>query len=125
LQEFQHEGVLIVQCAVQGYRKTMEDVALVECGTLSKKEITVLGVFDGHSGIEAASFARRKLLGNIEGTKEWKAGDIPGACKVGFLATDEAMRMEGVTSGTTAVVGFVTPTELIVANCGDSRSVLR
>ncbi|CAM9826525.1 unnamed protein product, partial [Discosporangium mesarthrocarpum] len=122
--EFQHKGIAVVQCAVQGWRKKMEDVSLVVCGVPSRKDTMVLAVFDGHSGREAASFAQQELLSHIEGTKEWGKGDIKGACVSGFLATDQAMREAGVCSGTTAVMAFVTPEELIVANCGDSRSVL-
>lgn len=35
------------------------------------------------------------------------------------------MRKSGITSGTTAVLAFLGPDDIIVANCGDSRSVLR
>lgn len=35
------------------------------------------------------------------------------------------MRKSGITSGTTAVLAFLGPEDIIVANCGDSRSVLR
>lgn len=61
----------------------------------------------------------------LQGTDEWKRGDLSGACINGFLSADAAMRSSGVKSGTTAVLALVTPDEIVVANCGDSRSVLR
>lgn len=41
------------------------------------------------------------------------------------MDVDVAMRKAGVQSGTTAVLALLSPDEIVVANCGDSRSVLR
>lgn len=38
LKVFEHGDVEVVQCSVQGWRKTMEDVALVQCG-VSPREV--------------------------------------------------------------------------------------
>ena len=46
-------------------------------------------------------------------------------CIHGFMEADVAMRKAGVQSGTTAVLALIGPDEIVVANCGDSRSVLR
>lgn len=46
-------------------------------------------------------------------------------CIHGFMEADVAMRKAGVQSGTTAVLALLSPDEIVVANCGDSRSVLR
>ncbi len=46
-------------------------------------------------------------------------------CIHGFMDVDVAMRKAGVQSGTTAVLALLNPDEIVVANCGDSRSVLR
>lgn len=46
-------------------------------------------------------------------------------CIHGFMDVDVAMRKAGVQSGTTAVLALLSPDEIVVANCGDSRSVLR
>lgn len=46
-------------------------------------------------------------------------------CINGFMAVDVAMRKCGVQSGTTAVLALISPEDIVVANCGDSRSVLR
>ena len=50
---------------------------------------------------------------------------MSGGCINGFMEADVAMREHGVKSGTTAVLALVSPREIVVANCGDSRSVLR
>lgn len=61
----------------------------------------------------------------VQATGEWGRGDVTSACVNGFMVADAAMRKSGVTSGTTAVLALVSPQEIVVANCGDSRSVLR
>lgn len=58
-------------------------------------------------------------------TDEWVRGDVGKGCIHGFMEADLAMRKAGVQSGTTAVLALVSPDEIVVANCGDSRSVLR
>ncbi|CAM9988271.1 unnamed protein product, partial [Hapterophycus canaliculatus] len=122
---FEYGGVQVAQCAVQGWRKTMEDVALVQFGVSPREDTLALGVFDGHSGGDAAQFAQENLLGHITETDEWKRGDVKAGCIHGFMEADVAMRKHGVQSGTTAVLALLGPDEIVVANCGDSRSVLR
>lgn len=58
-------------------------------------------------------------------TDEWKRGDVGAGCIHGFMEADEAMRKAEVRSGTTAVLALLSPDSIVVANCGDSRSVLR
>ncbi|CAN0378250.1 unnamed protein product, partial [Ectocarpus sp. 12 AP-2014] len=83
-----------------------------------------LGVFDGHSGGDAAQFAQEELIGHIKETDEWRRGDVSTGCINGFMAVDVSMRKCGVQSGTTAVLALIGPEDIVVANCGDSRSVL-
>lgn len=44
----------------------------------------------------------------------------------GFLAFDRELALEDreEKSGSTAVVAFITPTHIIMANCGDSRAMV-
>ncbi|CAN0158372.1 unnamed protein product, partial [Pylaiella littoralis] len=121
---FEYGGVQVAQVAVQGWRKTMEDVALVQYGVSPREDTLALGVFDGHSGGDAARFAQEKLLWHIKETDEWKRGDVGAGCIHGFMEADEAMRKAEVRSGTTAVLALLSPDSIVVANCGDSRSVL-
>ncbi|CAM9536932.1 unnamed protein product, partial [Scytosiphon promiscuus] len=121
---FEYGGVQVAQCAVQGWRKTMEDVALVQFGVSPREDTLALGVFDGHSGGDAAQFAKEHLLSHIKETDEWKRGDVKAGCIHGFMEADIDMRKHGVESGTTAVLALLSPDEIVVANCGDSRSVL-
>ncbi|CAN0349635.1 unnamed protein product, partial [Ectocarpus sp. 8 AP-2014] len=68
--------------------------------------------------------AQEELIGHIKETDEWRRGDVSTGCINGFMAVDVSMRKCGVQSGTTAVLALIGPEDIVVANCGDSRSVL-
>jgi serine/threonine protein phosphatase PrpC len=100
----------------------------------------MLAVFDGHGGAGASAWASTELIGLLENRKEWKEYVEKGktdiellstAMKASFIDADAALRrfqMSGApgadTSGCTAVVCMVTPTTIVCANAGDSRSVM-
>ncbi|KAE8712540.1 Protein phosphatase 2C 16 [Hibiscus syriacus] len=108
------------------------------------------GVYDGHGGCEVANYCRERMHLAIaeeietaiscirEGTVEhdwqeqWKKAfsnsfikvdaEIGGVRKGANNTDNEPIAPETV--GSTAVVAVVSPTHIIVANCGDSRAVL-
>ncbi|KAK2645299.1 hypothetical protein Ddye_020494 [Dipteronia dyeriana] len=102
------------------------------------------GVYDGHGGCQVANYCRERmhlaLSEEIESGKErFRDGNIGNnrqeqwkkALTSCFLKVDcedaGSGRGEGVvpeTVGSTAVVAIVLPTQIVVANCGDSRAVL-
>ncbi|WCJ20458.1 Protein phosphatase 2C family protein [Euphorbia peplus] len=110
------------------------------------------GVYDGHGCSHVAArcrdrlhdIVREQLLGSKEATTpaattldgDWKSAMVKSFWRMdkeviawnegSFLATCrcEMQTPECDAVGSTAVVAIVTPTKIIVANCGDSRAVL-
>ncbi|KAK8865620.1 hypothetical protein IAR55_000764 [Kwoniella newhampshirensis] len=89
----------------------------------------LLGVFDGHGGAAVAKFTGTTLHSRLAALDTYKSGEYEVALKQVFLKTDEDLRADPTffndPSGCTAVVGLITTDgRIIVANSGDSRSVL-
>jgi len=86
------------------------------------------GVFDGHAGICAATFARNRLLDNIVSHEHFPETPIE-VMREACLKTDTEFE-EACTSlpeeesGTTVLAMLVMGDKLMVANIGDSRAVL-
>ncbi|KAK8535388.1 hypothetical protein V6N13_081526 [Hibiscus sabdariffa] len=108
------------------------------------------GVYDGHGGCQVANYCRERMHlalaeeiemaksciqeGNVEHDwqEQWKKAfsncfikvdaEIGGVRKGVNNTDNEPIAPE--TAGSTAVVAVVSPTHIIVANCGDSRAVL-
>jgi len=116
----------------KGVRATNEDYFLViehfnELLGLSCAPQVYVGLYDGHSGKQAAEYCRTHLHVNIGRQEEFQQ-DISAAMVKAFLRTDErynetADRM-GVNDGTTAMAVLMREDSLIVANCGDARGFL-
>ncbi|WVQ85699.1 hypothetical protein IAT38_007865 [Cryptococcus sp. DSM 104549] len=89
----------------------------------------LFGVFDGHGGSAVAKFAGTTLHTRLAGLQSYKSGNYEEALTQAFIKTDEDLRADPAffndPSGCTAVVGLITKDgRIIVANSGDSRSVL-
>ncbi|WVN85534.1 uncharacterized protein L203_100681 [Cryptococcus depauperatus CBS 7841] len=89
----------------------------------------LFGVFDGHGGQAVAKFAGTTLHSRLAALQSYKSGDYEEALNEAFIKTDEDLRTDPTflndPSGCTAVVGLLTTDgRIIVANSGDSRSVL-
>lgn len=87
------------------------------------------GVFDGHGGSAVAKFTGTTIHNRLAALESYKAGDYEKALKTLYLKTDEDLRADpnffNDPSGCTAVSSIITPDgKIIVANSGDSRSVL-
>lgn len=110
------------------------------------------GVYDGHGGSQVAKYCRERLhsalveeidiakagLNESSGEswqEQWKEAftncfmkvdaEVGGAPKGTTSASEGCLEpIAPETVGSTAVVAFVCPTHIIVANCGDSRAVL-
>ncbi|KAK0571751.1 hypothetical protein LWI29_020954 [Acer saccharum] len=105
-----------------------------------------LGVYDGHGGCQVANYCRERMHlalseeiesgkgrfgdGNIIGSyrqEQWKKALTSCFLKVDCEVAGSGRGDQGVASetvGSTAVVAIVLPTQIVVANCGDSRAVL-
>lgn len=138
---------------MQGWRDSMEDAHLtvaslseaVSEGTIDGgwSNVSLFGVFDGHGGFQVAKFCERHLPRAIASRP---SSNIGAAMAEAFVEMDQLLKepqgmkeirrlsalakssrsrrqtAEGM--GTTAVLCCVTPSTLIVGNCGDSRAVL-
>ncbi|XP_067015413.1 uncharacterized protein Pp2C1 [Anabrus simplex] len=125
----------------QGGRKYMEDmfsVAYQQTDNEKDLEYAFFGIFDGHGGREAATFAKEHLLDYIVNQKGFwsdKDDDILRAIREGFLQTHLAMwgqlefwpkTASGLpsNSGTTASIAFVRKGKIYIGHVGDSSIVL-
>ncbi|EGF98778.1 uncharacterized protein MELLADRAFT_95423 [Melampsora larici-populina 98AG31] len=129
---------------MQGWRLTMEDahatilnlnmappVAADNAGDQSQLEErhSFFAVYDGHGGSSVARFSGDTVHYRLRSTEEYQRRDFPAALKRAFLATDEDLRsnpeFNNDPSGCTAVAALITHDgRILVANAGDSRSVL-
>lgn len=118
--------------SMQGWRCEMEDAYYARTGLGEcLEDWSFFAVFDGHAGCTVSEHCAEHLLEYIIKTDEFQNGDHVKGIRTGFLRIDEVMRKlpEIVANaekcgGTTAVCAFVSPTQVYIANCGDSRAVL-
>ncbi|KAL6636579.1 hypothetical protein ACP70R_024151 [Stipagrostis hirtigluma subsp. patula] len=120
-----------VSVAVAQANQVLED----QCRLESAPPLgTVVGVFDGHAGPDAARFACDHLFANLREASSGAHGVTADAIKEAFLATEEGFvalvsrlwetQPDIATVGTCCLVGVVHDRTLFVANLGDSRAVL-
>ncbi|OMO55677.1 phosphatase 2C (PP2C)-like protein [Corchorus capsularis] len=84
------------------------------------------GVFDGHGGLDAASFARKNILKFIVEDSNFATG-MKKAVKSAFVKADHALadaKSLDSSSGTTALTALILGRTMLIANAGDSRAVL-
>ncbi|PSN41293.1 Protein phosphatase 1D [Blattella germanica] len=125
----------------QGGRKYMEDmfsVAYQQTEDEKDLEYAFFGIFDGHGGREAATFAKEHLMDCIVSQKGFwsdKDEDVLRAIRDGFLQTHLSMwgQLESwpktasglpSTSGTTASIAFIRKGKIYIGHVGDSSIVL-
>uniref|UniRef100_A0A7S1UEX6 PPM-type phosphatase domain-containing protein n=1 Tax=Phaeomonas parva TaxID=124430 RepID=A0A7S1UEX6_9STRA len=78
-------------CAMQGWRKNMEDehVCLLELG--GNSDVKMFGVFDGHGGKEVARFCGRHMPSEMLALPEFGNGEYERALKRVFHRMDELL----------------------------------
>ncbi|KAI4327854.1 hypothetical protein L6164_020266 [Bauhinia variegata] len=84
------------------------------------------GVFDGHGGVDAASFTKTNILKLIVEDAHFPSG-IKKAVKSAFAKADHAFadaKSLDSSSGTTALTALMLGRTTLIANAGDSRAVL-
>lgn len=145
--EVNQNGRLRYSCTgMQGWRRTMEDSHIADMSIAD--DVAIFGVFDGHGGAEVALFVKKHFIKEMKKLDSFAKKDYKKALEETFLKMDSLMLspegqkdldkiiqqsakqdgMEGGSAATsyagcTANVCIVTKTEIICANCGDSRSV--
>lgn len=81
------------------------------------------GVYDGHAGVEAASYTAIHLLANVVRQPSFKTNPEE-AMKEGFSITDVRFCQKDLKSGSTAVATLITGDKLTVGWLGDSQAYL-
>lgn len=84
------------------------------------------GVFDGHGGLDAASFIRKNILKFILEDSHFPSC-VENAVKSAFVKADHAFADAhnlDRSSGTTALIALVFERTMLIANAGDCRAVL-
>jgi serine/threonine protein phosphatase PrpC len=103
-----------------GKRIAMEDAILVKVF----RGGALFGVCDGHGDCGRVSeFSAKELTAAFEGAMQM-SGNWTDKCTDICLAVDAKLRQTGLQGGSTAILALVTPTEIVVANVGDSRCIL-
>uniref|UniRef100_K3WKP7 PPM-type phosphatase domain-containing protein n=1 Tax=Globisporangium ultimum (strain ATCC 200006 / CBS 805.95 / DAOM BR144) TaxID=431595 RepID=K3WKP7_GLOUD len=126
--------------AMQGWRTSMEDSHIAQIKPRGfPDDVSIFAVFDGHGGRLTAAAAEELMIEHIASTFEKRSffkakqptpKEIGAALTAAFLELDATIRMYPEVqmgsdqSGCTAIVAYVTKEHIIVANAGDSRSVL-
>jgi serine/threonine protein phosphatase PrpC len=122
--------------AMQGYRREMEDAHIATTDIEQLPGHGFFAVFDGHGGDVAAKYAGEHFTNNIMINEKFdsaKVDDVDmlsASLRYAHFYSDEDMWdtipefQAHDTSGCTAVSCLVTPSNLIIANCGDSRAIV-
>lgn len=116
----------------KGRRKTMEDRQIITEFVVEidekKYHFSVFGVFDGHGGIQSAEFVCNNLVEFLTAAlikhniSELTDEGIYLALRECFINLDE--KCDDFKNGTTATVALIVNDLLMVANTGDSRTIL-
>lgn len=130
------DDIVFALSSLQGWRMTQEDAHCHLFPSKNNPKLSLVGVFDGHSGGNAAEYTSANILKAIEGSDTYKflkdkvkPEIIARAMMEGFIECDENMRVqtafkEGDHSGCTGCVAALTRKNIVVANTGDSRCVI-
>jgi len=98
-------------------------------GVRSVQQVGLYGVADGHGefGEVAASFIRRNLPPQVARSPHFPSGRLGHALLEAFIRTDTLQRDANLplwASGACVSAVAVSPTHIVVSNCGDCRCVL-
>lgn len=118
-------------CERQGKRPYMEDAYLVLRDFLHKG-CHLFGVFDGHGGSRASTYARdympTLLKTKLEGEQWPGAKEVAEAMSLSFAEIDrkflDLARQEHLKDGTTALIALLRNNTLHMGWAGDSRGIL-
>lgn len=129
-----HNFESITYCvgSMQGYRVTMEDAHDVRIS--EDESLAVFGVFDGHGGKDVAELLRSRLVASVfknlnkllRANKDVPLPQLTKTIKNCFFEVDANLPEPAASNcGSTAIVTTILENRyIIVANTGDSRSIL-
>lgn len=132
----ENDQVRCVSIGAMGWRNGMEDKHIVDLNLGDGNMLFC--VFDGHLGVEVVELVEEKFVGLLKEQEAYAKKDWKQALHDTFMAFDPIIDkvkeqilkkinfpgQKETVAGTTATVLLITPTELICANAGDSRTVL-
>lgn len=113
--------------SVQGNRPTMEDREVVV--QIPSIKGYFLGLFDGHGGSYVSHLAKI----NLPNIFQWKLRSMNKRTTYATLLVEAGLDFDKklftinpnfTMTGTTSLMAVITPTEVHLANCGDSRGIL-
>ncbi|RZC67406.1 hypothetical protein C5167_011099 [Papaver somniferum] len=121
-------------CSVQGpVKRQMEDEHICIDNLLEHDTAldfpsprAFYGVFDGHGGLDAATFVRENILKFIVEDVHFP-NCVENAIRSAFVNVDHAFSDDhslDSSSGTTALTALISGRKLLIANAGDCRAVL-
>ena len=129
-------GLQWASSAMQGWRVNMEDAYIAQVGVDKFEKLCYFGVLDGHGGDLTSKYAGENMVQTIieeeafkKVTEKFEVEALSDALYHAHFTMDRKLKAhprmsQGDTSGSTAITGFVTSNNIVIANCGDSRSVL-
>jgi len=80
-------------CAMQGWRKNMEDEHVCLLQLRDREDVKFFGVYDGHGGKEVARFCARHMPGEMLILEEFTEGQYEHALKKVFHRMDELLEL--------------------------------
>ena len=96
---FSGENILLrfSVCAMQGWRKRMEDTHITDISKGENARFNIFGIFDGHGGKEVAQYVSNHFTQNFLSNEKIKKNNIKHAIIDTFLKMDELMfQKEGI-----------------------------
>eukprot|EP00270_Netrium_digitus_P019242 TRINITY_DN755_c0_g1_i4.p1 TRINITY_DN755_c0_g1~~TRINITY_DN755_c0_g1_i4.p1 ORF type:complete len:327 (+),score=71.77 TRINITY_DN755_c0_g1_i4:182-1162(+) len=112
---------------LRGKRSSMEDCQECRVERLGGVTVGLFGVFDGHGGSRAAEYVKEHLFNNLIKHPKF-ISDTPSAIAETFQQTDsDLLQKESEQSrdvGSTASTAVLMGNRLLVANVGDSRTIM-
>eukprot|EP00475_Leptophrys_vorax_P000448 TRINITY_DN10246_c0_g1_i2.p2 TRINITY_DN10246_c0_g1~~TRINITY_DN10246_c0_g1_i2.p2 ORF type:complete len:290 (+),score=23.01 TRINITY_DN10246_c0_g1_i2:317-1186(+) len=112
---------------LRGKRMSMEDYQDARVAKVGDQIVGLFGVFDGHGGSRAAEYVKEHLFRNLIDHPAF-ISDTKAAITETFKATDDAYletdNGQNRDAGSTASTAVLMGRRLLVANVGDSRTVV-
>ena len=96
---FSGENILLrfSVCAMQGWRKRMEDTHITDISKGENARFNIFGIFDGHGGKEVAQYVSNHFTQNFLSNEKIQKNNIKHAIIDTFLKMDELMfQKEGI-----------------------------
>lgn len=132
------DGFTIGYSSMQGMRDEMEDEHLIIPVTLGATEVILCAIMDGHGGNQSSKFARARFKDILElcfkklsedehaGSSDCEEELLASALKDAIVQIDSALYASGQRrSGSTLTSALITPSHYLIANLGDSRTLVK